>query len=257
MIKEKAKIISQEEIAKDIFSIWMKTEIAKEAKAGQFISLFTNDGSKLLPRPISICEIYKLAGLLRIVYRVTGEDTGTKQFSLLESGDFIKVMGPLGNGFPIMDEEGKEILLIGGGIGMPPLLQLVKEFKQADVRLAMGYRDEVFLKEDFEENGNLIVATEDGSVGIQGNVMDLVTWHFKRPDIIYACGPTPMLRVLKKYASRHSIPLYVSLEEKMACGIGACLACVCKGAHRDEQDNLKQMKICKDGPVFLSSEVEI
>ena len=257
MIKEKAKVISQEEIAKDIFSIWMKTGIAKEAKAGQFISLFTNDGSKLLPRPISICEIYKLAGLLRIVYRVTGEDTGTKQFSLLKRGDSVEVMGPLGNGFPIIDEEDKEILLIGGGIGIPPLLQLAKEFKRADVRLAMGYRDVVFLKEDFEESGNLIVATEDGSVGIQGNVMDLITWHFKRPDVIYACGPTPMLRALKKYASRYSIPLYVSMEEKMACGIGACLACVCKSSHREEQDNLNRMKICKDGPVFLASEVEI
>ena len=257
MIKENAKIISQEEIAKDIFSIWMKTEIAKEAVAGQFISLFTNDGSKLLPRPISICEIYRLAGLLRIVYRVTGENTGTKQFSLLKSGDFIQIMGPCGNGFPIIDEEDKEILLVGGGIGVPPLLQLVKEFKKADVRLAMGYKDEVFLKEDFEESGNLIIATEDGSVGIKGNVMDLITWHFKRPDVIYACGPAPMLSALKKYATRHSIPLYVSMEEKMACGIGACLACVCKSVHKDEQDNPKQMKICKDGPVFLGSEVEI
>jgi dihydroorotate dehydrogenase electron transfer subunit len=257
MIKEAAKIISQDEIAKDIFSMWIKTDIAKDAKAGQFISLFTKDGSKLLPRPISICEVYKLAGLVRIVYRVTGKDTGTKQFSLLNSGDYVEVMGPLGNGFPIEDEFDKEVLLIGGGIGVPPLLQLAKEFKKADVRLAMGYKDVVFLKEDFEESGNLIVATEDGSVGIRGNVMDLITWHFKRPDVIYACGPTPMLKALKKHASRYDIPLYVSMEEKMACGIGACLGCVCKSVEKDEYGNLLQKKICQDGPVFLSSEVEV
>ena len=257
MIKEAATIISQEEIAKDVFSLWMKTTIAKTAKAGQFISLFTKDGSKLLPRPISICEIYKLAGLLRIVYRVTGNDTGTKQFSRLENGDAIQVLGPLGNGFPIIDEEGKEILLIGGGIGVPPLLQLQKEFKKADVRAAMGYKDEVFLREDFEESGDLIVATEDGSVGIQGNVMDLLAWHFNRPDLIYACGPAPMLRALKEYASRHSIPLYISMEEKMACGIGACLGCVCKSASKDGQEHPQWKKICKDGPVFLASEVDL
>jgi dihydroorotate dehydrogenase electron transfer subunit len=257
MIKESAKIISQEEIAKDIFSMWIESDIAFNAKAGQFISVFTGNGSKLLPRPISICEIYKLAGLVRIVYRVTGKNTGTKLFSLLKGGDYIDVMGPLGNGFPVEDDEDKEVLLVGGGIGIPPMLQLAKEFEKSSVQLAMGYRDEVFLREDLETCGNLVVATEDGSVGVHGNVMDVIAWHFKRPDVIYACGPTPMLRALKEYANRHSIPLYVSLEEKMACGIGACLACVCKGVNKDGYGNIEQKKICKDGPVFLSCQVEM
>ena len=257
MRKETAKIISQDKIAKDIFSMWIKTDIAYEAKAGQFISVFTKDRSKLLPRPISFCEIYKLAGLIRIVYRVTRKDTGTKQLSKLEGGDTVEIMGPLGNGFPMEDEDGKEILLIGGGIGIPPMLQLAKEFKRADVRMAMGYKDEVFLKEDFENVGNVIIATEDGNAGVQGNVMDLIAWHFKRPDTIYACGPTPMLRALKEYADRFAITLYVSMEEKMACGVGACLACVCKSTHKDEYGNQQQKKICSDGPVFLSSQVEV
>jgi dihydroorotate dehydrogenase electron transfer subunit len=257
MRKEIARVISQEEIAKGIFSMCIKTDIAFTAKAGQFISVFTPNGGRLLPRPISLCEIYRLAGLVRIVYRVTGKNTGTKEFSLLEGGDSIEIMGPLGNGFPIEDYDNKEVLLIGGGIGVPPLLQLAKEFKKTDVRLAMGYKDEVFLEEELAGYGDLIVATEDGSSGIKGNVMDLITWHFKRPDIIYACGPTPMLIALEEYATRYSIPLYISVEEKMACGIGACLACVCKSVYKDEYGNIIQRKICKDGPVFLSSEVTL
>lgn len=124
--KENAAIISQEEIAHGIYSMWIRTKAAETAEPGQFISMYTNDGSKLLPRPISICEIDKEKGALRVVYRVTGENTGTELFSQMGEGDTIPVIGPLGNGFPLEKALEKRAFLIGGGIGVPPILELAK-----------------------------------------------------------------------------------------------------------------------------------
>ena len=142
--KENALVISQEMLAPDIYSMWLQTEAASEAKPGQFISMYTNDGSKLLPRPISICEIDKAAGRLRIVYRVTGKDTGTEQFSKMSAGDTVPVIGPLGNGFPYEKAEGKKVFLMGGGIGVPPILELAKQMKcEKKQILATGQTDEM------------------------------------------------------------------------------------------------------------------
>ena len=128
--KMTAVVLSQEKIAEDIYSMWLKAEpIAAEAVPGQFISMYTNDGGKLLPRPISLCEIDQEKGALRVVYRVTGKQTGTEQFSLMKEGDTLDVMGPLGNGFTV--EPGKKAFLIGGGIGIPPMLELAKSIKAA------------------------------------------------------------------------------------------------------------------------------
>ena len=255
--KESAVISSQEQIAYGIFSMWLQTEAAKTACPGQFISMYTNDGSKLLPRPISICEIDREKGELRVVYRVTGEDTGTKQFSEMKAGDTVPVIGPLGNGFPLDRGKGKTAFLMGGGIGVPPILELAKQL-DADRQIVVGYRDEhTFLREEFEQNGNVYISTEDGSVGTKGNVMDAIRENGLTADIIYACGPTPMLRAIKAFAEEHGIECYISLEERMACGIGACLACVCKSKEKDHHSNVNNKRICKDGPVFLSTEVEI
>ena len=256
--KENAVVISQKMIAEGIFSMWLRTEAAETAKPGQFISMYTNDGTKLLPRPISICEINKAEGALRVVYRVTGENTGTKQFSEAKAGDIIPVIGPLGNGFPLEKAEGKKAFLMGGGIGVPPILELSKQLKNCEKQIVMGYRDEnTFLKNQFEENGSVYISTEDGSVGTKGNVMDAIRENGLSADIIYACGPTPMLRAIKNYAEENGIECYISLEERMACGIGACLACVCKSKEKDHHTNVNNKRICKDGPVFLSTEVEI
>ena len=255
--KENAVVISQEMLADGIFSMWLRTEAAQMAVPGQFISMYTNDGTKLLPRPISICEIDKAEGALRVVYRVTGEQTGTKQFSEMKAGDTIPVIGPLGNGFPLEKAEGKKAFLMGGGIGVPPILELSKQLN-CEKQIVMGYRDaNTFLKEQFEANGTVYVSTEDGSVGTKGNVMDAIRENGLSADIIYACGPTPMLRAIKNYAESNGIECYISLEEKMACGIGACLACVCKSKEKDHHTNVHNKRICKDGPVFLSTEVEI
>ena len=256
--KENAVVISQEMLADGIFSMWLRTESSQTAVPGQFISMYTNDGTKLLPRPISICEIDKAEGALRVVYRVTGENTGTKQFSECKPGDTVPVIGPLGNGFPLDKAEGKKAFLMGGGIGVPPILELSKQLKNCEKQIVMGYRDaNTFLKEQFEENGTVYVSTEDGSVGTKGNVMDAIRENGLTADIIYACGPTPMLRAIKNFAESNGIECYISLEERMACGIGACLACVCKTKEKDHHSNVNNKRICKDGPVFLSTEVEI
>lgn len=255
--KENAVVVSQEQLADGIFSMWLRTEASQSAVPGQFISMYTNDGTKLLPRPISICEINKAEGTLRVVYRVTGEKTGTREFSMAKAGDTIPVIGPLGNGFPLGKGEGKKAFLMGGGIGVPPILELAKQLN-CEKQIIVGYRDEhTFLREQFEENGALYISTEDGSVGTKGNVMDAIRENGLNAEIIYACGPTPMLRAIKNYAEENGIECYISLEERMACGIGACLACVCKSKEKDHHTNVNNKRICKDGPVFLSTEVEI
>ena len=256
--KENAVVYSQEQLADGIYSMWISTQAAASAKPGQFISMYTTDGSKLLPRPISICEIDKENGRLRVVYRVTGPKTGTEEFSKLKAGDIIPVIGPLGNGFPYEKAEGKKVFLMGGGIGVPPILELAKQMKCEKKQIIAGYRDcHTFLREEFEAAGTLYIATEDGSVGTKGNVMDAIRENALEADVIYACGPTPMLRAIKKYAEENGIECYISLEERMACGIGACLACVCKSREKDAHSNVNNKRICKDGPVFLSTEVEI
>ncbi len=255
--KESALIVSQQCIAADIYSMWIQTEkIATLAVPGQFISMYTKDGSKLLPRPISLCEIEKEKNQIRVVYRVTGDGTGTQQFSKLSKGDRIDILGPLGNGFPVNEAAGRKAVLIGGGIGVPPMLELAKQMPGEKV-MVMGYRDEQFLTEEFKHQGRLYIATENGSAGTKGNVMDAIAENALAAEIIYACGPSPMLRAIKQYAEENNIVCYVSMEERMACGIGACLACVCQSKEIDGHSHVHNKRVCKDGPVFLSTEVEI
>lgn len=254
-IKECCTVISQECIAKDIYSMWISTKaIAREAKPGQFVSVYTKDASRLLPRPISLCEIDREKDALRIVYRIAGD--GTREFSRLRAGDTIDILGPLGNGFPLEEAKGKRVMLMGGGIGIPPMLETAKAI-QGEKIIVSGYRDELFLTEELNAAGQLYLATEDGSAGTKGNVLDAVKANRLEADLIFACGPTPMLRAIKAYALNKGIPCWVSMEEKMACGIGACLACVCKSTEVDGHSQVHNKRICKDGPVFLSTEVEL
>ena len=255
--KEKAAVVSREQIARDIYSMWIRTEeIAGLAVPGQFISMYTEDRSKILPRPISLCEIDRERKQLRVVFRVTGKGTGTEQLSRLQPGDFVEILGPLGNGFPLEPGIGKKVFLIGGGIGVPPMLELAKQL-DAGKQLVMGYRDEQFLTEEFQKNGSLFIATEDGSAGTTGNVMDAIAANGLDAEVIYACGPAPMLRAVKQYAEENHIVCYVSMEERMACGVGACLACICRTPEIDEHSQVHNKRVCKDGPVFLSTEVEV
>ena len=251
--KEQAVIISQEEIAPAIYSLWIKTDkIAQYAKAGQFISIYCEDGSRLLPRPISICEIDKEDCALHLVYRIAG--AGTEEFSQKQTGDYLSVMGPLGNGFPL---KSKKAFLIGGGIGIPPMLELAKQLN-CEKQIILGYRNsDMFLLDEFKKQGEVYIATEDGSMGSKGNVLDAIRENELDAEVIYACGPTPMLRALKQYASEKQMECWISMEEKMACGIGACLACVCKSKEVDGHTNVHNKRVCKEGPVFLAEEVEL
>ena len=208
-----------------------------------------------MPRPISICEADKEKEQLRIVYRVAGK--GTAEFSAYKEGETVEVLGTLGNGFPVEAAAGKKVFLMGGGIGIPPMLELAKNM-QADKQIIVGYRDDkTFLREDLEKNGTVYIATEDGSVGSKGNVMDAIRENNLQADMIYACGPMPMLRAIKKYAEEANIPAYISLEEHMACGVGACLGCVVKTKEKDHHSHVHNARICTDGPVFEAREVEI
>lgn len=260
-IKEKAIVISQECIATDIYSMWIRTDIAKEAKCGQFINVYTKDSSKLLPRPISICEIEKDS--LRIVYRVVG--AGTAEFAGYSAGDDIEIMGPLGNGFPIKQENNAGgVILIGGGIGVPPMLETAKQLvslwgnENEMPEIVLGYRnDELFLIDEFKKTGNVHIATDDGSVGTKGTVIDAILEQGVMGKVIYACGPKPMLKAIKDYAASKGITAWISMEERMACGVGACLGCVCKTTKVDDHSKVMNARVCVDGPVFNAEEVDL
>ena len=255
--KEICTVIRQEEIGDGIFSMWIQTEnIGKEAKPGQFVSLYSKDGSKLLPRPISLCEIDKENGTLRLVYRVTGKHTGTEGFSRLAAGAKLDILGPLGNGFPLEEAEGKRVFLIGGGIGISPMLETAKQLN-AQKTAVLGYRDELFLNDEFAKYADVYVATEDGSAVTKGNVLNAIREKALEADVIFACGPKPMLRAIKAYALEKGIPCWISMEERMACGIGACLGCVCQSSEVDEHSHVHNKRVCKDGPVFRCQEVEL
>lgn len=252
--KAEAEVIRIVSLTDGIFSMWLREEqMASTAVPGQFASFYSKDGSRLLPRPISICECKPEEGLVRFVFRVAGK--GTEEFSHLTAGDKVEVLGPLGNGYRL---EGENVLLFGGGIGIPPMLFLAGKLHEQGIRVqtVLGYRGgDLFLKEEFEPYGTVYVATEDGSAGVRGNVIDAAVQAGLGADCIYACGPTPMLKGIRDYARNKEIPAQISLEEKMACGIGACLACVCQSKEKDEHSNVNNKRICKDGPVFYADEI--
>ena len=265
--RETALVISQEEISEGIFDLKIKFRddytALKNTLPGQFVSLYVSDGSMLLPRPISICEANVEDMVLRLVYRVVG--SGTKAFSSLRSDDTIDVIAPLGNGYDfdkIISEnnlpDDASFVAMGGGIGIPPMLGVVKKLHEIGKKAyaVLGYRsNDLFLIDDFKKYSEVIISTDDGSVGTKGTVIDALKASGVKADVILSCGPLPMLRGISSYASENNIPAYVSLEEHMACGIGACLGCVCKTVDVDEHSHVNNTRICTEGPVFRSSEV--
>lgn len=256
--KVQAVVLSQQMIAPAIYDLWLETELAKEAHAGQFLGIYPADGAHLLPRPISICQVDKQKDAIRLVYRIAG--AGTAEFAGWQIGQKVEVLGVLGNGFPVEEYKGKEALLLGGGIGIPPMLELARELKEQGgiPTIIVGYRDKnLFLHDDLRRYGRVLAATEDGSVGVKGNVLDALQQEKLCPEVLMACGPMPMLRAIKSYAAQNEIKAYISLEERMACGVGACLGCVCKTTKKDHHSHVNNARICTDGPVFDAQEVDI
>lgn len=248
--KISSKIIENVKIAKDIFRmVILAEEIVSIAKPGQFLNIYCKQDSRILPRPISINKIDKKDQTVTLIYGVVGK--GTHEFSNLKVGDTIDILGPLGNGFSIEDGFRKNII-IGGGIGAPPLLELVRNLK-GNIEVYLGFRSEPFLVDEFESIGaKVFISTDDGNVGLKGTVVDLLEENKTTGDIIYACGPKPMLMAVSSWAANHHIETELSLEEKMGCGIGACVGCVVK---IKEGNGWKYKKVCQDGPVFKGKEV--
>ena len=238
------KIIDKKQLTSDVFDFTVDAgELAQAAQPGQFAHIYVP--GKTLRRPISICEINRAAQTLRFVFQIRGE--GTAQLAALTPGDTLDILAPLGKGFSL-GNIGRKVAFVGGGIGVPPLLEAAKVFG-ANATVIAGFRsqDAVILKEDFEKNGNrVLIATDDGSFGHHGVVTDcLADLEF---EVIYACGPTPMLKAVCKIAQQRGVSCQISLEERMACGIGACLGCAVR--LRRETGEEYYGHVCKDGPVF-------
>ncbi|MBQ8182039.1 MAG: dihydroorotate dehydrogenase electron transfer subunit [Ruminococcus sp.] len=239
-------------IARNIYSFTISCpEVAQIAVPGQFVHI--RIGSFTLRRPISICGIDPVKGTLRIVFEIRGE--GTSAIANLNKGDVIDMLAPLGHGFTV-NPDFKKVILIGGGIGTPPMLPLAKAYGEKAVAIS-GFRNAsaVILQEDFAAAGaETILCTDDGSAGIHGFVTQPLEELVKNGgvDAVFACGPTPMLKRITEICKENSVYCEISLEERMACGIGACLGCACKTKRNDEE---YFAHVCKDGPVFKAEEV--
>lgn len=246
-----AVIIVNAEIGPSVYKMTIKApELASQAQAGQFVHVKpVGILQPLLRRPLSIADIDAAAGTLTLIYRIVG--AGTEQLAALTSGELLDCIGPLGRGFELT---GEKPLLIGGGMGIAPLIFLARSLCPRPIELLIGGRseNEMFWPGLFENLcDSLHITTDDGTAGVQGTTVDLLPHLLEKNkfDVIYTCGPRIMMENIAKLADGAGIPCYVSLEAHMACGVGACLSCTCEGT-----DKVRR-KICSDGPVFKAQEV--
>ena len=243
------RLVKKSELAEGIFDFTIECpEIAREVQCGQFLHIQCG-GDAFLRRPISICD----ADDTTVGFRFEVKGQGIELLAKVQEGDMINIMGPLGSGFEIKPEF-KKAVIIGGGIGVFPLFKLAKTIK-SDIYLGFRSADRVVMEEEFKSVANSVtVGTDDGSYGYKGYIAEEMSKHLDGVDIIYACGPMPMLRAVKKIAEEKGILCQVSMEQRMGCGIGACLVCTCQ---TDKEGMDGQVRVCKDGPVFYSTEVTL
>ena len=236
-------------IAEDIYALTFSAGKDVKVRAGQFCMIGV--AGMPLRRPLAICKAE--GERITVCYRLKG--AGTKFLAeSYKQGEKLNVLLPLGNGFFIKDTE-KRVALVGGGVGIFPLISVIRAYhNEKYIASYMGFRnkDAFCMQYELERSDLLKVASDDGSMGFHGTSVDLFMQDFDevKPDIVLSCGPVPMLRALKKALAGKGVPLCVSLEERMGCGIGACLVCVCN------RTNGEHARICKDGPVFNADEIE-
>ncbi len=259
MIQHSYPLVENKMIARNIYQMsFVADTLATEPEPGQFFQLRVNEAyDPLLRRPISICNYDSKSKLVTLIYRKGGR--GTDLLSKKKVGDLIDLLGPLGRGFPYQDlAANKTALIVGGGVGLPPLYYLARKLKQNGVQLTtvIGCLSQVdrILYDEFKELGEVRLATVDGSCGLQGTVLDAFTTD-ESWDRFYTCGPTGMLRTLQELWIDTEIEGFMSLEERMACGIGACYGCTIQ-VDRGKYPGGYQ-KVCTDGPVFSFREVII
>ncbi|HFI0270645.1 TPA: dihydroorotate dehydrogenase electron transfer subunit [Streptococcus suis] len=249
ILKEQMLLVEQVQLAPRIFSMILQGEMVSEMRIGQFIHIRVPNDAMLLRRPISISEIDYGKSQCRIIYRVEG--LGTDVFSNMVAGDYLDVMGPLGNGFEIdFLKDGDPILIIGGGIGVPPLVEVAKQAAKrgAKVTSVIGFatKEAVILEEELAQYGSVHVTTDDGSYRNKGSVATVVEQLTNDFSAIYSCGAPGMMKYVDQRFQDHP-HAYLSLEARMACGMGACYACVVKPKRGQEHEN---KRVCKEGPVF-------
>ena len=244
-----ATIVKNEKIADNVYAVTFDLGEAAKVRCGQFGNISVG-GTHLLRRPIAICKVE--GNTVTFCYQIKGE--GTQKLKKMGADTSLNVLLPLGNGFYV-EENGSTVALVGGGVGVFPLISVLREYGgEKEISAYIGYRNKgaVCGVEEFEKAYKFVGVTDDGSYGEKMNAVQAFEADLKkgnRPDVVLACGPTPMLRALMALVERENLPCYVSLEERMGCGIGACLVCVC------DLTNGKKARVCKDGPVFNSRDI--
>lgn len=256
MKNEEMRIVAKHQLTQDVFEFVLEGDLVNEhIKAGQFLNIKVPREDLILRRPISISSIHVDKRQLTIVLRAQGE--GTQSICKQEVGETLDVLGALGHGFPIDSvQAGQQVLIVGGGIGIPPLLEVSKQLsnKGAKLTILLGFQTcaSVFYEDVFRLYGQVWISSDDGSIGSHGTVETILNDQLKDRvfDAVFACGPIGLNRMINERYQYHS-HAYISLEERMACGIGACAACTCQKANTDSEN----VKVCSDGPVFKTNEV--
>ena len=260
MFLERGQVLWNKKLSSSYFKMGLKWNGSLyDVKPGQFVMLRIDDRTTpLLRRPFSIYRIIEAKKGLEILYRVVGECTGI--LSGIRDGECVDILGPLGNGFSLPKKNGR-IFIVAGGIGVAPLVFLCsylveeKGFAASNIKVFLGARskDDLLCRDDFSSLGlEVIITSDDGSEGETCMITNPVEASLKkaRPDVIYACGPSGMMKCLSQMAGDYGVACQISMETVMACGFGACLGCAVASKHED-----KYLHVCKDGPVFDSRDI--